>query len=122
MRSVACIIITIIYSCCFTWYIFELPDPKVPIEYLKAFYSAFNASILLFYFFDLKAGIESEWHRCFNALCFFCPIINFVFIILYWLNVLSDPFTIFLSSNGAIIVTGIFLLFSGTRHGTFNDN
>lgn len=122
MKSIRCIIVVILYCACFVWYIYALPNPNYQTNLVKVFYNAFTALTLLFYFSDRSLGIESYWHKQFNTLIFFCPIINYFIIILTHLKVLSDPIMIFICSNGAIIVTSLFLLFSGSRHGEFNDN
>jgi len=111
-----------LYCACFTWYIYALPEPGYAMKWVKVFYNTFTVLTLLFYFVDRSRGFESFWHKQFNALVFFCPIINYFIIILTHLNVLADPKMIFFCSNGAIIVTSIFLLYSGTKHHEFNDN
>jgi len=122
MRSIQCIIATVLYSAVFTWYVYAIPDPQYPMNFIKAFFNGFTAVTFLFYFIDRSRGYESFWHKQFNSLVFFCPIINYFFITLYYLNFIADPFIIFLCSNGAIIVTSLFLIYSGGRHGTFNND
>jgi hypothetical protein len=122
MRSVQCIIAILLYCAAFVVYTYGMANPYYSLMWLKVFYNAFTGITLLFYFIDRSRGFESFWHKQFNAIVFFCPIINYFIIILTHLKVLADPIMIFLCSNGAIIVTSLFLLYSGGRHHEFNND
>lgn len=76
--------------------------------------------MLLFYFIDLKIGIESWWHEQFNNICFLTVILNYVLIIFNHHEILTDPIDKFLCFNGSVIVTSIMILISGGRHHAFN--
>lgn len=121
MRSVRCIVVLIIYCVLFNLYLFQLVNPHVPMKQVKLLYNYLNIGMLLFYFIDLKTGFESGWHEQFNNICFLVVILNYVLIIFSHHGLLTEPVTMFLCFNGAVIATSLFLLISGGRHDVFND-
>jgi hypothetical protein len=110
-----------IYCTLFSLYVLQLPNPDVPMKQLKLFYNYLNVGMLLFYFIDLKRGIESEWHQQFNDICFWVVIINYILIILNHHELLNDPITKFWCFNGSVIITSLMILISGGRHNEFNS-
>lgn len=121
MRSIVCIIAIMLYSVFFSLYIFQWTNPDVPMKQLKLWYNYINVGMLIFYWIDLKTGFESEWHKEFNAICFFAVILNYILVILNHHELLNDPVSKFWCYNGSLFVTSLFVLISGGRHNAFYD-
>lgn len=82
---------------------------------IKLFYNYLNIGMLLFYFFDLKTGFESEWHKEFNSICFWTLIMNYILIILNHHELITDPITKFWWFNGSVVVVSLMILINGKR-------
>ena len=115
MRSIVCIGAVMLYCVQYSLYLLQLYNPDVPMQQIKLFYNYLNIGMLLFYYIDQRTGFESEWHREFNAVCFWTLIINYILIILNHHELLTDPITKFWWFNGSVVIASIIILINGKR-------
>jgi hypothetical protein len=110
-----------LYSGLFCIYVLQLNNPKASLGFCKAFYGILTSSMILYCRADMKKGFETSWQKQFNDIGWSVLIINYIFIILYHLDVITNIEKLIYLFCGSVFATTIFIFISGKRHGFFKN-